>query len=350
MASFLAPRSLRRAAAASVLALLAASSGGACTVFNDLELPKDAGADAGFTPFEPAYLSVDQAARVCRWASECDRLAPSVAMSIGLPLDPDNFSECLHWLAGPLPKNRPGTQVQTEMLAAVAEATSCDDALSRVFFEVLGDADPRCAGTPTPTCLDSKTAVQCKDRRLTRCDSPRFVAGSSCQEIVDKGDPVGACVTGTCSDLALQCEGGVFSACTGGHLIEAPCATIGMTCWGADPGICGPSSSKKPTACLLDQLGASQCAEGERAQICNGVQFVEYWCGAADATCVEEQSTARCVPYTPACSPFDADTNVCDGDHLAVCIGGQKTAVDCAALDLRCAPPEGARTARCATK
>src|SRR5271166_2031757 len=90
----------------------------ACTTFNGVTLPpeqnpaSDAATDsvmldtATEAPFDSgseaaaprSLLSLQAAARVCALAAKCPYLAPSVQGSIAVPIDPTNFSLCMHWL------------------------------------------------------------------------------------------------------------------------------------------------------------------------------------------------------------------------------------------------------------
>src|SRR5262245_25348473 len=59
------------------------------------------GAGGGQPAGSTLYLPLDDAAVVCSRAFTCPFLAQSIAVSLGVPADDTNFSQCLTWLAGP---------------------------------------------------------------------------------------------------------------------------------------------------------------------------------------------------------------------------------------------------------
>src|SRR5579862_1039640 len=63
-------------------------------------------ADTG--PSSGGYLSLADAARFCSRVFTCANLAASTQHSIGVPIDPNNYSACVSWLAGSLPPGRIG--------------------------------------------------------------------------------------------------------------------------------------------------------------------------------------------------------------------------------------------------
>lgn len=346
--------------ALALTALVLAAAGGAawapaCTTFSDVTVPEpDAGEpeeDAG--PSAVSFLSTIDAAKVCALAHSCPGLASSLIASSSVPIDSGNFSMCLTWLAGPLPPNRVGLAVQQQTLTCVAAATSCIEAGECLSIEYLQQDDPRCVGhdgsgggggggAAVFCSADGTDVVHCDTQYILHCDTPFFTPGTSCLE--------GADGTLWCSS-AQNCVGA--EACTGTVLeycgspsdlrFSVNCAAVGTTC-GLDPQLgyfdCLTNGERRNCS----GTGAS-CA-GDIVEVCDNFEVSLFDCPAIGRTCDATQGLARCASPADACTPFDLDVNVCNGTSLEVCIGGKRSAFDCASAGLDCIPT-GAALGHC---
>ncbi|WP_438025660.1 hypothetical protein [Sorangium sp. So ce233] len=338
----------RLAAAAALLgAALAASIAAGCTVFDGLTAAPAPGDDAGANG--EAYLDLAGAVRACSLVFRCERLALGVATSIGVPADEASFSRCVSWLAGPIPEDRAGFEVQRSLLACVAAAASCEAALACPFLEPVLAGDPRCAPAAEDACADGE-ARRCAERYLDRCASPRFSPGSVCR--VGAGGharcALGACLPATHGPA--RCNGNTLILCEQSSRLRVAmdCTTLGLTCAEGAQGvsaICGANGAILP----CDEPGSVACSpDGARARICTGAVASEIDCGAIGGACVAEGAGARCARPSDACAPSDEGVDACEGTVLSLCVAGQRAAFDCASAGLGCLPGDGAgRSGRC---
>jgi hypothetical protein len=130
------------------------------------------------------YLSLDDAARVCSMVFKCQELAPSVLVSVAVPVDPINYSLCVHWLAAPMPPDRPGLAVQAQTFECIAQSTTCNAASSCLSEELIAPTDPRCADAGTDggeRCADDGGTVEnCAGGYLLHCGAAYYATGSHC--------------------------------------------------------------------------------------------------------------------------------------------------------------------------
>jgi hypothetical protein len=334
----------RLARLAVTAALLGIASGGSaaagCTVFDGLTAAPP-GEDAGAAG--AAYLSLEDGVRACSLVFRCDRLALSIAASIGVPADEESFSRCVSWFAGPLPEDRVGFDTQAALLACVAAAPSCEAAFGCAFIEPLLPGDPRCAAGVEQACAGEE-ALRCDEFYLERCASPRFSPGSECR--VGANDrarcALAACLPAT--DGPPRCNGNTLILCEQqSHLrVATDCTTVGLTCAEGAQGasaICSANGGILP----CQKAGDAECSpDGARARICTGTIASEIDCGAIGGACAAEGAGVRCARPSDACGPTDPGVDACDGATLSLCVGGQPVAFDCASVGLGCQPGDGA--------
>src|SRR5687767_8265748 len=150
---------LKRWVVRALVALPLLAIPGPCTTF-DGESPSspaiDAGPDTVDAPFADVvplgpqpYLSIEDAARACSLVARCPTLPISIGLSLGVPVAPDQFATCVHFLASPIPPSRLGFDLQRSVLAKIAAAKDCKEALAAAPIELLYGADPRCADAGT---------------------------------------------------------------------------------------------------------------------------------------------------------------------------------------------------------
>jgi hypothetical protein len=336
------------------------SAGAGCLVFDDKEV---ADVDGGLPVTDwvapgLAYLELDAAVRACRWALECPHLAASLTRSIALPIDDTSFSLCLHWTAGELASGRPGIEVQRALLEQVADAASCEAALAAVWVEDIDpDTDARCAGPVEYRCEDDgAVAIDCGDRTVTRCSSPRFVEGTACT-----GSALfAACASGTCpgndAGLELTCAGEVGTICAGSLRADFYCPPLGLTC-GDSKAFCAPEGGFVGSC---SGPGNARCAGGgERVEVCaSQLGGSSYDCTRIDGGACAVDGPARCIRSGAGCTILDADggdsggstlgasVDVCNGNTLRACVDGQPIAIDCG-KDLACLPAGNGVSGRC---
>src|SRR6185503_20798467 len=130
-------------------------------------------------PTLPTYLSLEDAARACSLAFRCPELSTSITFSIGVPVDPLNFSDCMTWLAGPIPPTRVGFKAQKAVLACVAKATTCQAAGACGSAEQLAPDDPRCMDAGADVDLDrcednGATVIRCSVNYALHCGTSYF--------------------------------------------------------------------------------------------------------------------------------------------------------------------------------
>jgi hypothetical protein len=351
------------------VAVAIAAAAGSCTTFDNVTLPAD---DAGFDatndtglppppadageageaeagPPPPGYLSVPDAARVCSTVFKCPQLASSILQSSAVPVDPVNYALCVEWLAGPVPADRVGFAVQAQTFSCIAQATTCAQAGSCLSLENLDPGDPRCADAGADAaerCADDGgTVMRCADGYVLHCGSAYYGPGSQCMQ---GDDGTHWCSTGKNCNVQISCIGTLLDYCgAGSNLHESVnCAFDGYTCDTAsndDSGLPGCNTGNLYKPC--SNAGTS-CA-GDVVDVCDGYTISEFDCASMGARCSATNGPALCVRPGDACTPFDADENVCTGTSISLCVGGQKQKLDCASLGLSCVPGAGAASAHC---
>jgi hypothetical protein len=343
----------------------------ACTVFDGLEAQQP-GSDASTTDSPPppppvdnyvpgqdvvvppdsappavAYLSRTDAAKVCSLVQSCSLLAQSLIPSTGVPIDPVNYAACVDWLAGPIPPNRVGFNIQQAMFQCVAGQTTCQGAGSCLSLEDIAPGDPRCqldADVPDADgyCADDGgTVVRCKDGVALHCGNAYYVSGSHCLEGL--GDNTYWCATqfqNPCTQ-SNSCLGGLFEYCGTDDLIEGVnCPTTGYNgCGVDDAGFTNCATNSVVSYCSA--AGATDCS-GNTLQVCDGVELSPYDCTALNATCSNKGQAALCTQASDTCTPYDATMNQCTGTSISLCIGGQPASFDCSSIGKQCVASGGA--------
>ncbi len=328
-----------------------------CTTFSGLEAQDatpDAGADASDAGADVvpdaaptrSYLSLEDAARACSLVFRCPSLAPSLVASMAIPVDDMNYSLCLHWLAGPISKQRVGFGLQSEALTCVAGAGTCDDAAACLFAEVMSPGDPRCADAGDggeETCDDDGgTVLRCQYNYALHCNSAYYAPGSKCLEGINGWRGCGlekGCTGGT------SCVGSTLTYCATDSLkYGLNCAYMGYGCGiESDSGYpCIPEDGF--TICSIP--GASRCAN-DKVWVCDGLFESAFDCASLGFECTAVEGAPRCAPKAAACTPSDTDQNVCQGDSIDVCVGGDATTFDCASIGATCVPGSQGKTPHC---
>jgi hypothetical protein len=356
---------MRRRATVLALALAASGAGlavaGSCTTFNGVVVPAADGSSSDTspeaTPVEaapeastaPGYVSLAEAARVCSLVFECPLLASSVLASLAVPVDPTNYSLCVHWLAAPVPPDRVGFAVQAQAFACMAQGGTCAGAGSCLSLENVASTDPRCSDAGADAgehCAEDGGAVyRCAQGYLLHCGSAYYGPGSQC--LVGQ-DGTHWCAIGQNCSVQPSCIGTLLEYCgQSNNLTESVnCSYDGYTCDVAtneDSGTPGCNTGHVVKACS----SAGTSCSGDVVEVCDGYDDSEFDCAAVGGTCSAKAGPALCVHADDACSPFDSDVNVCSGSTLALCVGGKKEALDCASLGMTCIPGAGAESGHC---
>lgn len=310
-----------------------------CTTFDDAKLTAEA----------PGYLSLEDGARVCSLAFSCPMLSLALARSAGVAVSASSYSSCLHWLASPLPTNRYGLSEQRALLQCVAKAKQCSEALACAWFEPLAVGDLRCAGQMGDRCDSSDLLVDCDKGVVERCLSPSYTAFSECR--LGLGSEGRCAISGCIPDVfgPARCEDGAYLRCDPltNLKLATDCHAIGQTCKEGAVGasaVCTTADGLFP----CDMPGDSTCSpDGKRARVCDGSSASEFDCAAIGEHCVEDAEGARCAKAEEQCTPLGAGIDVCAGNLLTVCVGGQTKTIDCAAMGLSCLPQSGSQSGRC---
>jgi hypothetical protein len=285
----------------------------------------------------PRFVTKEQAAIVCTRARTCPELATSILISNSVPIDTANYSACIDWLAGPLPANRVGVDRQAAVVACVASANGCAAALACLSTNAIGPSDPLCAdASGAAYCTDDGgTAVVCNGvpgAVAVHCTSTSFGPGDRCVALPGNGAICGhALADGGCPSA---CNQGVLTSCdVPGIASTYDCASQGYEC--------------------VAQTGASTCATGSdvvpcsafdvscfhgSVGVCDGSELSVFDCSAAFGTCVPtDGGTPRCTRPGETCTSDDPTMNQCVGTTISLCVGGEATTLDCAALGMACA-------------
>jgi hypothetical protein len=348
----------RRRTGAVVLSAVATAALGAiaiasCTVFDGLESRiggGDGGGDGGGGDVvvppntQAGFLTLAEGVKFCSNAFACPLLAQSTEFSIDVPVDSNHFSSCIGWVAGPLPKNRVGVASTAKFLTCAADATSCGGASGCMWYEVLDNADPRCAdgGSPNGNCAEDGGALYfCSSSpAVEHCTNAYFPGGFSC---IKGADNFNYCAAPTCA--GDQCSGTMLEFCGGTNKIYNgwDCAAGGFSC--------GFDSTEGYVDCLTDGTAkrcnalSVGCATGV-ATICDSVYESHYDCNNYGGTC-DQTSFPRCTLPNETCTPFDPDVDVCSGSSITLCYGGQKTTFDCASVGKTCVAGTNGQTDHC---
>jgi hypothetical protein len=341
-----------------------------CTAFEGLEPREDVtpppggGGAGGEAPEGPrSLLPLLDAANLCSLVFRCPTLGGSILLSTGLPLvatDENarptvwNYSACIDWLTAPLESGRVGFDDLRDAVVRVAPATTCEDAVSLLAFDVAEDVASVCPGAggggsgggPQGTCAGAG-ALSCPTGITGRCDDDIFGVSSECK-VSAEGD-VRCALDSGCTTPGITCDGGFVVDCSAsGFKTALSCERYGLACQ-SGAGCVTPSG---PVVCSA--LGEQTCGVGQRAQACAvgsppSLHMAEVDCAAMAMTCTPEGNTARCAPAGAACSPYDADQNRCEGDTAIVCVQGQSIGVDCVLLGKTCQPAsmDGSQSAHC---
>ncbi len=314
----------------------------------------------GGTPL-PGLLPELDAAHVCSLVAKCPGLGDSVVASSGLPLvvpkasDTANFSSCVDWLTLPLDTGttpspaRVGLASLRGLVDCLAATNTCADAVACPAVEVLPAGSADCMGM-TSRC-DGPDVVDCTTSVREHCANALFAPGSQCA-VDAMGVP--RCAVGACSTPEASCdqvssmpenEQSFVFACVNGERLGVDCADLGLACdaLSSMPADSNCSAAGSPATCT--DFGASECLSGH-ARVCSGAYEADVDCTRLGG-CVAEGSTVRCAPSTAACSPYDADINVCSSSSVSLCLAGVRMAFDCATIGLACIPAAGAVSGHC---
>ncbi len=335
-------------------AILLALGATVCTTFNGLEAQPEGEAgvvggsggasnDAG----APGYLSAAEAATACSTIFRCPELARSIIYSTAIPVDEFNYSTCMNWLAGPIPPNRVGFQLQADALRCVARATTCAEAGACLWIEYIDPSDPRCADAGVPeggdgTCADDGgTVLYCASSYAVHCGTAYFAPGSTC--LHGTGNNTGCAQEQNCT-VATTCVGSVLTYCGLDNLkYGLNCAYAGYACGFDTSGI--PCIPPDPgPQCQI--AGATSCA-GDVLQVCDGLYESVFDCAAMGAACSETGGSTRCATPNEGCSSSDSNINVCAGTSISLCYGGKRSTFDCAAIGLSCVPGAQGKSSHC---
>ncbi len=307
----------------------------------------DGGADGGFN--QSGFIPLDEAVKFCSKALTCVNLGKSTLTSLHVPVDANNFAGCVSWLAGTIPQDRPGIALSAKALMCAADASSCSTASACMWFEYISPSDPRCvgySGGANGQCSPTKTATYlCPYGFIAHCDNPFNYTGSSCLQS-SSGQFFCAVSSGLCSNpdsgtAPTPCSGSFFTYCQGGLLVGFDCNVQGMDCASA-----GCSTNGTYTPCT----GAAvvTCGANKRVEVCDGLLQSEINCDTMGGTCaVSGTNLPRCTTPADTCSPYDSDENLCSGDVISLCVGGQKLTYDCTKVGLHCKDGSGSLSGHC---
>lgn len=328
-------------------------AGGAPADASDDQSSSDGGADGGDAASGTSFLPLAEAAKFCTKALDCYSLGLSAQTSLAIPVDVNNYSACMNWIAGPLPPDRPGIPKASAALKCAADAMSCNAAGACMWIEFVGPGDPRCVGYTGGNfgeCTPTKAATLfCDFNFIAHCDNPAQYAGSSCLGGAfgpDGGITEYFCAvsSGACSGGGSNpaCDGSFFTHCNGGLQVGFDCEVQGMSC-----SLSGCATTGGHKGCGMP---AVSCA-GDNVETCDGLEASDISCGPlggkCDGSAVAKGGVPLCASTADKCSPYDKSANVCTGDTISLCIGGQPTTFDCTSVGMHCAVAGGGLSARC---
>ncbi|HEY6460490.1 MAG TPA: hypothetical protein VIY73_10080, partial [Polyangiaceae bacterium] len=318
--------------------------------------PGDAGA-----PAPAAFLSTDDAAKVCALVFQCPGIGEAIELSYALPVatpaSPLSFSGCMDWLSGPIASGRIGLSEVQAALRAVAGESTCGAA--EAHLPVVPAAPAPDAGACVIGCADRVHYETCAGGAefLLECQPPFF--GDPGQCISDSG--LALCITGGPCTQGLSCTdagvAGTLVDCYGKtqDYLSYDCSLSGRQCTvqGTRLADCVPPGSNTAPCPLddvkddCDQGSVRHCAGGATAQTeidCQGA--------VVGATCSTSNTpgVARCVYPDAGCTPFDDDVDQCASDGgaaISLCVAGQRTSFSCASVGLGCVPANEAQSGHC---
>lgn len=264
-----------------------------------------------------AYLSETDAARVCSKAVTCPGAIAAIAVSLGIPANAANYSQCMTWLAGSVPPSRPGFSEQKSVLQCIAAASNCSDALACLPFLPI-DANAAACSDGQSKCIDAQSAANCTTMVSSNCSAPGFAGGSSCNAAGGEAE----CITAPCNSPGTSsCSGNILTKCTGAGQVEFSCELPGLSC-------ANGAGCKGGGACGTP--GKTQCS-GDTAQVCTAGELSEFNCADIGANCIAgPDGEARCELPGAACTPNDANINVCvTKKKITVCIDGTVRTINC---------------------
>jgi hypothetical protein len=331
--------------------------GGACTTFNGLGLPPVPATDGGDAavgdaapgPGYTAYLSLQDAARVCTLVFQCAGLSESITESLALQFsggtEPSSFPLCMDLLAGPVDPGRPGLAIQRAMLSQLAAATTCAAAAAIPYVRQMLDA-----GCPhAESCADG-FATRCSAGAVfqTSCDSPLFADGGATCVLAAAPDGgtgnVAACDSPTpCGNTRLFCAGDTVHGCdtATGTLYTYDCSVSGRVC-----GI-GPANLPRCQDDCLTTTQAWDCKDNA-VRVCRPMVQSELACAPIGASCkTSAAGTPYCARTGAPCTPFDGKVGTCSGNSIALCINGQPASFDCGAIGQACQSANADQSAHC---
>jgi hypothetical protein len=331
------------------------ASGADASASDDADSAIEAGDAGDSSPALVGYLSVADAARFCSKALTCPNLALSTQHSIGVPIDANNYSACVSWLAGQLPPNRIGLPQADSLLRCAESAGTCAAANACMWWEVMAPNDLRCAGIDGGDIACSPTAdaiYNCSDTPpyIWHCNSEVYYPGSSCvfDDASASGGFFGCAVANGCAGVSPtgQCMGNVTAYCgLGDHVFAYDCSVLGLPC-GYDKSVPTYDCLTNGKEIFCPDSGAPPACAGSVVSLCAGSFQGGIDCSSFNATC-DGTGTPRCKLPGDTCSPSDATVNVCSGDGISLCVSGQPTTLDCTSIGLHCVQGSGAQTPHC---
>jgi hypothetical protein len=293
------------------------------------------------------YLTIASAGRVCSLVFRCPSLASSVIESVAVPVDQDNYSLCVHWLAGAIPSDRVGFVLQSQVFQCVAQTTTCTAAGACLALENLSPGDPRCTGGDGGEhCGDNgATVYRCAQNYLLHCGSPYYASGSTC---LTGADGTHWCALGTNCSVKDSCIGTLNDYCGAPSNLHfnVNCSYDGYTCGLAVNSDSGITSCYTGNMNLPCSSPGTSCS-GTTLQVCDGTNLSDFDCAALGDTCSTQAGAAICVHSGDTCTPFDIGVNQCTGSSISLCVGGHPLTFDCASIGMSCVPASGPTSGHC---
>jgi hypothetical protein len=281
-------------------------------------------------------LTLADAARLCGMAEECPYLATSLVASLGIPIGRKagafvtvtSQSECITWLAGPVPPARV-VDIQKRVLGELAKAADCDaaEALLPAQFQ---KHDMSCTKS---ACDGTNDAHLCGSQLIPdvvySCDNELFL-GASCETIGVDQKPY--CTLGSCNNATTGCQkpdGAIYCDKKTTQRLEGfECGYQGLTCI---DGFCGNAGQVTPDSCTGLELGSVKC-DGSALAICTGALFVDFDCAGVVPGSTCDSTNDRCKFADAKCEPGGGDgIDACDAsaENLVVCLAGVRTTIAC---------------------
>ncbi|HEX8794840.1 MAG TPA: hypothetical protein VF765_28030 [Polyangiaceae bacterium] len=313
-----------------------------------VDAPREAPAETSAGP--PGYLSVGEAATLCTLIFQCQYLASSVLQSVAVPVDPVNYSLCVHWLAGPIPTDRVGFAVQSQTFQCMAAATTCAAAGSCLSLENLAPNDPRCADAGADAAEhcgdDGGTVFRCGASYLLHCGSAYYAPGARC---LTGDDGTHWCALGNNCSVQDSCLGTINDYCGVPSNLHfgVNCAYDGYTCGMALNDDSGLNNCNTGNMYLPCSNPGTSCSGSTLLQVCDGQDLSNFNCASLGDTCSTQGGAAICAHSGDTCTPFDNGENQCSGSSISLCVGGHPVTFDCASIGKTCVPASGATSGHC---